>query len=192
MPFSRRSDDDFHPQSQSGFRQQIGDFLDFWDSDEFRMSPMVSPPMELSGGMDNDRGSESAETTTTRLATNAVSDRRLVRFSEDVSIICIPRRCDYPKDLRNLLFSNKKELSKNVARNLKEFASDGFDWRNVKEGENSTTMLIFDDTAGTSHSRSAKRPRNVYNSRRREDPPNSSCRNPIEKVASSSFCEQSP
>lgn len=60
---------------------------------------------------------------------------RLVMFSDDVSVVFIPRRCDYPKDLRDLLFPNKKELSRNVARNKKEFAYDGFDWRKVKEGE---------------------------------------------------------
>lgn len=60
---------------------------------------------------------------------------RLVVFSEDVSVVFIPRRCDYPKDLRDLLYPNRKDFSRNVARNKKEFAYDGFDWRKVKEGE---------------------------------------------------------
>jgi hypothetical protein len=71
------------------------------------------------------------------------NSHRLVAFSEDISIIFIPRRCDYPEDLRRLIFPNKKELSKNVARNMKEFASEGFDWRKVKEGKQRVIASVF-------------------------------------------------
>lgn len=68
---------------------------------------------------------------------------RLVGFSDNVSVIFIPRRCDYPKDLRDQLFPNKREISRNAARNMKEFASDGFDWRNVKEGKCTNKRIMI-------------------------------------------------
>jgi hypothetical protein len=59
--------------------------------------------------------------------------RSLVGFSESVSVFFIPRRCDYPEDLKRTIFPSRKELSINAARNMMEFASDGCDWRKAKE-----------------------------------------------------------
>ena len=68
----------------------------------------------------------------------------MVGFSDDVSVRIIPRRCDYPKEVRRIIFPNRKELSSNAARNMIEFEYEGFDWRNVKEGTVTTLLLTMD------------------------------------------------
>jgi hypothetical protein len=64
-----------------------------------------------------------------------LTKRGLVRFSEAVAVFFIPRRSDYPEELRRSMFLSKKEISANAARNMLEFASEGFDWRKVAEDE---------------------------------------------------------
>jgi hypothetical protein len=90
---------------------------------------------------DDDDEHECTTTTATSNPCNDDSDdarcryhRLSVGFSDDVSVRIIPRRCDYPEELRRTIFPNRKEISSNAARNMMEFEYEGFDWRNVKEG----------------------------------------------------------
>ena len=119
----------------AGNRQPIAAILstpmciDDKDDTNLRLvSPRVVSPLECS--MEPLKGT---------VAPEEIGDRagghRLVGFSDNVSVVFIPRRSDYPKDLRERLFPNKKEISRNAARNMKEYAAEGFDWRKVKEGE---------------------------------------------------------
>ncbi|KAL7581172.1 hypothetical protein ACA910_005961 [Epithemia clementina (nom. ined.)] len=67
--------------------------------------------------------------------------KRKVGFSSTVSIFSIPSRKDYPKQVRSAVWSDKREISEMTARNLVEFAAEGWDWRNATEEEN---MLVLD------------------------------------------------
>ena len=67
--------------------------------------------------------------------------RRRVGFSSTVSIIPIPSRLDYPAQVRSAVWSDKKEISEMTARNMVEFAAEGWDWRNATEEEH---MLFLD------------------------------------------------
>lgn len=44
-------------------------------------------------------------------------------------------RTEYPTLVRERIWSSASELYQNAARNTIEFASEGFDWRNVAEDE---------------------------------------------------------
>ena len=67
--------------------------------------------------------------------------QRRVGFSSTVSIIPIPNRLDYSAQVRSAVWSDKKEISEMTARNMVEFAAEGWDWRNATEEEH---MLRLD------------------------------------------------
>ena len=58
-----------------------------------------------------------------------------VMFDKNVSVLLIPTRKEYPSDLRESLWLDRREYKANKARNLKEFEAEGFDWRNVTDDE---------------------------------------------------------
>ena len=99
------------------------------DADMRLVSPRVVSPLECS--MEPLKGNVAVKELEKRKGNG---NRRLVGFSDNVSVMFIPRRCDYPRDLREQLFPNKREIARNAARNMKEYAAEGFDWRKVKEG----------------------------------------------------------
>jgi hypothetical protein len=126
----------------TGNRQSIAAILStpmcIGDKEDVNMrlvSPRVVSPLECS--MEHSKATAAASALRGRRS----SCRRLVGFSDEVSVFLIPRRSDYPKDLRDQLFSNKREISRNAARNMKEYASEGFDWRKVKEGKNAEKFV---------------------------------------------------
>lgn len=61
--------------------------------------------------------------------------RRSVSLHKSVSVVHIPSRCEYSSNVRQQLWSSSAELFANAARNSVEFASEGWDWRNVIEDE---------------------------------------------------------
>lgn len=56
-----------------------------------------------------------------------------IQFKQDVSVVEIPSRREYPKPLRRQLWTNCKELRMNGERNALEFAADYYDWRYCRE-----------------------------------------------------------
>ena len=54
-----------------------------------------------------------------------------ISFKETVDVICIPTRYEYSPEMRSQLWSSIHEINENAARNTIEFASEGWDWRNV-------------------------------------------------------------
>lgn len=54
-----------------------------------------------------------------------------ISFKETVDVLPIPTRYDYSPEMRSQLWSSIHEINENAARNTIEFASEGWDWRNV-------------------------------------------------------------
>lgn len=58
-----------------------------------------------------------------------------VSLHKSVSVIPIPSRCEYSLPVRKRIWSSSAEIYANAARNSVEFASEGWNWRNVIEDE---------------------------------------------------------
>lgn len=54
-----------------------------------------------------------------------------ISFKETVDVLSIPTRYEYTPEMRSQLWSSIHEINENAARNTIEFASEGWDWRNV-------------------------------------------------------------
>jgi len=59
--------------------------------------------------------------------------KRRVSLHNDVVVVPIPHRTEYPTMVRERIWSSASELYQNATRNTIEFASEGFDWRNVAD-----------------------------------------------------------
>lgn len=58
-----------------------------------------------------------------------------VVFDESVAVFPIPSRSEYTPQMKSCMWSNKRELRNNAARNMLEFAAEGFNWRNAAEDD---------------------------------------------------------
>ncbi|GAX21839.1 hypothetical protein FisN_30Hh039 [Fistulifera solaris] len=61
--------------------------------------------------------------------------RHSLQFNESVTVMAIPMRNEYSRQVRSKLWSNRLELQQNAARNVVEFAAEGWNWRTVVEDE---------------------------------------------------------
>eukprot|EP00569_Conticribra_weissflogii_P004342 CAMPEP_0171342272 /NCGR_PEP_ID=MMETSP0878-20121228/13879_1 /TAXON_ID=67004 /ORGANISM="Thalassiosira weissflogii, Strain CCMP1336" /LENGTH=333 /DNA_ID=CAMNT_0011844897 /DNA_START=309 /DNA_END=1310 /DNA_ORIENTATION=- len=63
------------------------------------------------------------------------TSKRRVVLSNNVAVIPIPMRTEYPDAIRPLIWSSAVELYENAARNSIEFAAEGWNWRTVTDDE---------------------------------------------------------
>ncbi|KAL7465210.1 hypothetical protein ACHAXS_005540 [Conticribra weissflogii] len=61
--------------------------------------------------------------------------KRRVTLRDDVAVIPIPMRTEYPDAIRARIWSSAVELYENAARNSIEFAAEGWNWRTVTDDE---------------------------------------------------------
>ena len=71
--------------------------------------------------------------------------KRRVSLNQVVAVIPIPMRSEYSKQTKEKLWSSPHELYENAVRNGVEFASEGWNWRTVKEDEHMIYCETLDE-----------------------------------------------
>ena len=66
-----------------------------------------------------------------------------IAFSEDVEVMAIPTRYEYSDRIKSRIWSNRHELQENAERNALEFASEGWNWRNVTEDDGTFSIIYL-------------------------------------------------
>jgi hypothetical protein len=56
-----------------------------------------------------------------------------IQFDSSVKVVHIPSHSQYSSRIKKHIWSNPKEIKENANRNLREFASEGWDWNSVVE-----------------------------------------------------------
>lgn len=60
-------------------------------------------------------------------------NKRSVRFDTEVRVMDIPSHSEYSKFMKQLIWNSPRDIQQNARRNRREFAAEGWNWRNVLE-----------------------------------------------------------
>lgn len=74
--------------------------------------------------------------------------KRKVSLRNEVAVVPIPMREEYPDKVKERVWSSASELYDNAVRNSIEFAAEGWNWRTAIEDEN---MIVCNKTGELIH-----------------------------------------
>lgn len=97
---------------------------------------VTSPPPTLKESLKYDRCADQKYASRKKRKTSLVHGRKQNKklvFNETVEVRPIPMRTEYSFGVRSRIWSNAVEIQQNAQRNSFEFATEGWDWRSVKE-----------------------------------------------------------
>jgi len=93
--------------------------------------PLVTSVEILKG--DHSRLKESTEQSQQHSRINNNRKKVTVSFQSSVTVYSIPHRTEYSQRIQQSLWMPRSEMQETVARNVKEFSHDGWDWQRATE-----------------------------------------------------------